>query len=174
MSSPLVRAAVRGDPDARQALVQAHGRSVYGLCRRLAVDPDDAYQSVWERVFRALPGFDPDGAAPFARWLSVVTRRHLVDRHRRLVVRGPPQPVDDLPQGGPSVDEQLDERLRRERLARAVAELPEAQRAVVVAHHLEGLALTDLAAREGVAVGTIKSRLHRGRAALAVALRRVP
>lgn len=171
MPTDPVRRAVEGDTTAREALVAAHGARVLALCRRLALDPDDAYQSVWERVFRALPAFDPDGPAPFARWLSVITRRHLVDRHRRRTVRGLPEPVDRLPSTLPDAEAALAARLRQERLATAVAALPDAQRRVVVGHHLEGRSLEDLAEAEGVAIGTIKSRLHRGRARLAALLR---
>lgn len=54
---------------------------------------------------------------------------------------------------------------------RALAALPAGQRHVVVLHHLVGLEVTEVAAELGVAVGTVKSRLHRGRAALAPLLR---
>jgi RNA polymerase sigma-70 factor (ECF subfamily) len=174
MRLPSVHAAVRGDPDARRDLVHVHGPEVYRLCRRLSHDPDDAYQSVWEKVFAALPGFDPDGAAPFGRWLSVVTRRHLVDRFRRRTVRGHLQPVDELRSEGPGPEGLVEEAQRHERLARALAQLPDPLRDVVTAHHLNGEPLADIAHREGVALGTVKSRLHRGRARLADLLRSTP
>ena len=60
---------------------------------------------------------------------------------------------------------------QRQRLESAIAQLPEDQRRCVVLHHIEGLSLSDIASLEQVAIGTIKSRLHRGRAHLAVTLR---
>jgi RNA polymerase sigma-70 factor (ECF subfamily) len=75
--------------------------------------------------------------------------------------------LDALPPVDPDIDERLAQRQRTARLEVAVGRLPEDQRRVVVLHHLQGLSLQDLAETEGVAVGTIKSRLHRGRARLA-------
>src|SRR5690606_22014330 len=83
MSSPLHRAPA---PIDRADLVAAHGPAVYALCRRLTPDPDDCYQEIWEKVFRALPRFDPGGAASVRTWILTIAHRHLVDRHRRRLV----------------------------------------------------------------------------------------
>jgi len=142
---------------------------VYGLCRRLDPDPEDAYQEVWEKVFRALPDFDEAGPASIRTWLAVVTHRHLVDRHRRRGARGQLVALDghEPDDPSPSAEARVDARRRRDRLEAAVARLPEGQRRVVVLHHLAELPLEEIAAAEGVAVGTVKSRLHRGRGRLA-------
>jgi len=167
-----VARAVAGDPAAQRELVRAHGPRVYRMCRRLAADADDAYQAVWEKVFRSLSSFDPHGRASFASWLYTVTRRLLIDRHRRRGVRGQLVSADGLRLDDGQGPEEVTIREReRARLQAALAQLPEPQRAVVVGHHVAGHSLEELAAQEGVAVGTIKSRLHRGRARLAQILR---
>ena len=66
-----------------------------------------------------------------------------------------------------AADERIDRRRCQVRLEAALERLPYAHRRVVLLHHLNGVPLADIAAAEGVAVGTIKSRLHRGRARLA-------
>jgi RNA polymerase sigma-70 factor (ECF subfamily) len=166
---PDLAAALDGDPDAWAALLRAHGPLVYGLCRRLDADPDDAYQAIWERVLRGLSRFDPSGPRPFRSWLVTVAHRHLVDRHRRRAVRtvvvslsSPP----DVAADGAEADEALDAHRRHSALERALAELSEPARRVVVLHHLHGEELLDIAHIEGVALGTVKSRLHRARARL--------
>jgi RNA polymerase sigma factor (sigma-70 family) len=143
------------------------GPRVWGLCRRLAPDPDDCYQEIWEKVFRALPGFDPTGAASVGTWVIRIAHRHLVDRHRRRLVRGDVLPAPDLPALEPGADERLQGARQEARLEAALLRLPEDQRRVVVLHHCEGLPLDEIAAAEGVPVGTLKSRLHRGRGRLA-------
>ena len=70
------------------------------------------------------------------------------------------------PSVAPVVEEQLSGEQRSRRLRAALAELPEAQRRAVVAHYLDELSLREVAALEGVPVGTIKSRLHHGRGRL--------
>ncbi len=165
----LVRA-TRGDPRAQRALLEEHGPVVFGLCRRLTPDPEDAYQEIWAKAFAALPRFDVGGRASLRTWLMTIAHRHLVDRHRRRVVRGEVVPLREeaLPAAeGGDADARIDERRRSVRLSAALAKLPDAQRRVVVLHHLHGVPLADLAKSEGASVGTIKSRLHRGRGKLA-------
>ncbi|MEQ1506643.1 MAG: sigma-70 family RNA polymerase sigma factor [Myxococcota bacterium] len=159
----MVRAA-GGDVDARAALVTRHGPLVWSLCRRLCPEPEDAYQEVWARVFAGLPRFDPDGAASLRTWIATITHRHLVDRHRRRAVRGEVVELGDLP--APATDEPIDAARRLERLEQALTRLPDGHRRVVVMHHLHELPLESIAATEGVALGTVKSRLHRARARL--------
>lgn len=164
-----IRRASQGDAGAWRTLLQRHGPMVYGLCRRLTPDPDDCYQEIWEKVFRALPRFDERGPASLRTWIGTIAHRHLVDRHRRRVVRGEVVPLQDeaLRDAGPTADSRLDARRRQVRLEAALRRLPDAQRRAVVMHHLQGVALVDVAAAEGVSTGTVKSRLHRGRGRLA-------
>ncbi|MFT5681248.1 MAG: RNA polymerase sigma-70 factor (ECF subfamily) [Myxococcota bacterium] len=159
-------------PD-RETLLRRHGGMVYGLCRRQAPESaEDCYQEVWEKVFAALPRFDPDGPATLRTWIGTIARRHLIDHHRRQKVRGMVREAPDLPSPGSPVDERIDTAYRIQRLEEALTHLPPAQRRVVISHHLQGVPLTQLAEEEGVAVGTIKSRLHRGRERLAQLLER--
>ena len=82
-------------------------------------------------------------------------------------------PLGDIP-AHDGVDERIDGQRRAERLEAALARLPVDMRTVIVMHHLNGVPLEDIAAAEGVAVGTVKSRLHRGRARLLELLGGVP
>ncbi len=149
------------DPDATLA---RWGPLVWALCARLDPDPEDAWQEVWEKILRALPGFDPHGPAQLSTWITRVTHHHLVDRHRarRRRPTGDDEDVDALPAPEP---------VRHDDLEAALAGLPEAHRRVVVLHHLHDLPLEDIAAAEGVPVGTVKSRLHRARNRLSEILR---
>lgn len=144
-------------PTAEQALAE-HGPLVWGLCRRLADEPEDAWQESWERVIRALPTWDPQGPAKLSTWIATITHRVIIDRLRRRRSRGEELEPDGLI--APARPEAaLD-------LERALHRLPGPWRRVVVLHHVAGLSLEEIAATEGVAVGTIKSRLHRARGAL--------
>lgn len=148
------------------ALVAAHGARVYSLCRRLDPDADDAYQAVWEKVWLHLDDLDPERGSTQA-WLVTLTHRTLIDRHRRRRSQGVVVPLPDIAEHRPSAPALIHAAERRAQLETALSRLPESWRRVVVLHHLEGEPLDDIAAREGVPVGTVKSRLHRGRARLA-------
>lgn len=154
-------------------LIAAHGRLVHAMCTRLTDDPEDAAQEIWEKVTRGLPRFDPERAPPVRAWVATVARRHLIDRHRRRQVRGEQVPADDLMDGSADPERVLELKTRRARLEAALKSLPAAQRQVVVMHHIHGVSLATLAEEHGVPVGTIKSRLHRGRAELSRILRTV-
>lgn len=119
----------------------------------------DAFASALLR-WRTLRGYhDPEA------WVRTVAFRRAIDHHRRnarqlraLLRLGPPPPLPAV--GAEHVD-----------LVRALRRLPLAQREVLVLHHVAELAVEQVAAELGVSVGTVKSRLVRGRAALARHLR---
>ena len=170
-----VRAAQRGDAAAWRALVAEHGPFVYAACRRLDADPDDAYQVIWEKVIAAIHRFDPSGPRPLPSWVMTIAHRALVDRHRRRSVRGVVIPFAEPPDApAPAEDpgDTIDRARLRTRLEEALSRLPEPQRRVVVMHHVHGLDLPAIAEAEGTAIGTLKSRLHRGRARLQALLTR--
>jgi len=163
--------AQQGEPPARRLLVERHGPRVWSLCARLAAgEAEDCYQLIWEKVLRALPGFDPDGAASFDTWIGTIARRTLIDHFRRRQVRGEVVDLEGLRCAGVGPEGHVVQRQRAALLEAALQRLPSDQRRVVVLHHLEGVALATLAEEEGVAIGTIKSRLHRGRGRLAAIL----
>jgi RNA polymerase sigma-70 factor (ECF subfamily) len=155
------------DPPARVSLIREHGPRVFAMCARLAADPEDCYQEIWEKVLSALDRFDPQGPATLGTWIATIARRHLIDRHRRRQARGEVLSIAQLPSVDPGADEQVARAQRRARVEAAVARLPEAQRRVVVLHHIHGVPLEKLAEEEEVPIGTLKSRLHRGRTRLA-------
>lgn len=173
-TSPMPRAPAPPDPAQvgrdkveRAEVVAEHGPLVYGMCRRLTPDPEDCYQEIWEKVFKALHRFDPSGPASIRTWIATITHRHLVDRHRRRLVRGEVVPIGELVATELDPTEQIHRQQRMDQLENALQRLPEAQRRVVVMHHVRGVPLEDIAETEGAPVGTVKSRLHRGRARLA-------
>lgn len=161
-------ALIAGDAGAWARLLAAEGPRIYALCRRLDPDPDDAFQAIWERVHQRMDRFDPAGPASLGTWIGSLARHLLVDRHRRRRVRGEVVGQIRLAEPGRAdrVEEALDAEGRRQRLEGALSRLPPGQRRAVLLHHLDGLAIDTIAQVEGVAEGTIKSRLHRARARL--------
>lgn len=115
----------------------------------------EAYARCWQRWTQVEALGDPEA------WVRTVARRVAVSRWRRartaarhLLVHGRPVPV-----AAPSEDHRL--------LVDALRRLPEAQRHAVVLHHLVGMSVQEVAVETGAPTGTVKARLHRGRAALA-------
>ncbi len=146
-------------------LVDRHGATVLAMLRRLCGnvhDAEDVFQEVAARVWRQ---FDhrPRLRSPRAWLLTVAYRQFLDHRARRPVhasLAGRDEPTGDWPADDPaSLAERADE---GKILDRAVNELPEALRSVVVAHYTGGLSLRETAEVLGISVGTVKSRLSAG------------
>lgn len=170
LDDPELSAAATGDRTARASLLAHHGPSVWALCRRLADDPEDAYQDAWERIFGALGRFDPSGPAALGTWLHTIVHRLLIDRHRRQRTRGTVIELPDLQSAEPGPEQRLTGKRRALALERALTRLPDDQRRVVLLHHVAGQPIEAIAEIEGVPTGTVKSRLHRARARLALEL----
>ncbi|MDV6375871.1 sigma-70 family RNA polymerase sigma factor [Deinococcus sp. ZS9-10] len=161
----LARLAVRDDA-AFEALVNRHAAGVHRLAAAM-VGPgaaDDVVQDVFIAVHRGLKGFR--GEAAFSTWLHRIT---LNACHKALRGKGHPTvPLSDTPGLAAPHDpvhagEQADLRVR---LAQALHSLPADQREAVSLRELSGLDYAEIAEVTGAELGTVKSRINRGRAAL--------
>jgi len=169
----LVRRFLSGDRAAFAALVERHERRVYNLALRMTgkeEDARDASQEAFLTVLRKLSSFR--GEAAFTTWLHRVTVNACYDLLRKrqrqpLLERGD----DDLPRPEPPpAPDHADEAALSIDVRRALLEVPEDFRAVMILHDVQDLPQEEVAAILGIPVGTVKSRLHRGRVALARAL----
>ena len=168
----LVRLAREGDKGAFGELVARHRPMLVGLCRRMLGDGRLAEDAAQEAVLQAMVGLDGlERPERFGAWLGGiglnVCRRWRRDRAREewsLAAltggRAGPDPVPDEPAAVAEAAEAA------RRVHRAVGRLPAGQRAAVVLFYLMGMAHREVAAALGIGVGAVKTRLHKGRAAL--------
>ena len=164
--SLLVRRAKRGDQNAVDALLRVHYDTVRAICHRIVInksDAEDATQMALISIVRAIPSFD--GRSKFSTWIYRIATNAALDEVRRIKRR--PLPTDkesvyDSPAGDQTqaVDAQMD-------VSAALAQLPEEYRTTIVLRHVADLDYEEIAAIQGVPVGTVRSRLARGRAQLA-------
>ncbi len=172
----LLAAFVEGDEDAFDELVDRYERRVYAICYRYfrnATDAEDALQETFLALLRRGSTFT--GASSFSTWMYRVAVNTCNDIARRRARR--PQRDDtsveslaDQASAAPDVDEQLAASSLGPELVTALRTLEEAQREAIVLHDVYGLGYAEIADRAGVAVGTVKSRIHRGHARLAALL----
>ena len=162
----LIQRAKRGDSVATDALLRLHYDSVRAVCHRIVVnkaDAEDATQHALISIVRALPGFD--GRAKFSTWVYRIATNAALDEVRRIRRRPTPTDIDatfvlPVADGTGAVEAQLD-------VAQALALLPEEYRTTLVLRHVADLDYEEIAEIQGVPVGTVRSRLARGRAQLA-------
>lgn len=151
-------------------LVKTYESVVYSVALRVSGQPYDAEDLAAEaflRAYRALRGYDRDRIAALRprAWLLTILlntwRNTLRDASRRPRQVTLPDTVDPAATG-PGVDELVEGEETLRELARALAELPAAQRIAVVLRHVVGLPMTEVAAALGCPEGTAKSHVSRG------------
>jgi RNA polymerase sigma-70 factor (ECF subfamily) len=167
----LVARARAGDEGAFDAIVERYTDHVYGVCLRYFRDPhdaDDAFQLAFLACYRGLRGFR--GRAQLSTWLYRVATNACHDLARRRARRPRTVPLDDRRDAG-AVDHSTIDRLAAAELQPALTDalrhLDADQRQAVVMRDVIGASYAEIAAAQGVAVGTAKSRVHRGHARLA-------
>ena len=161
------------DVPAWEEVAREYGRFLYTVAYRLTGDDDaaqDLVQDVLLRVRRGLPTYQPGS---MEGWLSRITTNLFLDSVRRRQRR----PVDALPEREdtvlpptPSADEALAAEKLGDDVQAALRGLPEDFRVAVVLCDVAGLAYAEIAEVLDVPVGTVRSRIHRGRTMLRRAL----
>jgi RNA polymerase sigma factor (sigma-70 family) len=162
-------------PPTWEQVVQQHSARVYRLAYRLTgnrQDAEDLTQEVFVRVFRSLSSYTP---GTFEGWLHRITTNLFLDQvRRRQRIRFdalPDDAGDRLPGSADLGPERAWEHNNLDHdVQRALDTLPPEFRAAVVLCDIEGLSYEEIAATLGIKLGTVRSRIHRGRAQLRQAL----
>jgi RNA polymerase sigma-70 factor (ECF subfamily) len=165
----LVKRAQRGDRNAVDALLRENYDIVRAVCHRIIIntsDAEDATQIALMAIVRALPTFD--GRAKFSTWAYRIATNAALDELRRIKRRDIPNDdakFENISVGDATnaVDAQMD-------VSAALAQVPEEFRVALVLRHIADLDYEEIAVILEVPVGTVRSRLSRGRAQLTALL----
>lgn len=163
-------APARTDP--LDELYERYGGDVKRWARRLAgpsADLDDLLHDVFVVAIRR--GFLDRGEASITTWLFRITHHVVRNRRRRAYVRGLlfSRHRDDLAASvpaHPTPQEEMERREQHGQLYRVLDRLPDRYRTAIILYEIEGLSGEQIAEMTGVGVGTVRVRLHRGRAKL--------
>ncbi len=167
----LIQKARAGDAEAFGALVEAHAGFVRRLTRAVLHDPDDADDAAQDAFFsawRSRERFDP--GRPFQPWLGQIAINAARDLHRRRVIRRTEAIPESLPGPGASPAAITERADLRQRLNRALAQLPERQRLALVLFEVEGYAHAEIGLLLGIPEGTARSEVFHARRKLRTAL----
>ena len=169
----LIERARGGDLAAFNQLVEAYQDQLFGLVARMVPDRDQAADVVQEAFFSAFRNLGSYRGGAFKSWLSRIAVNGAMDLQRARR-RRPAQPYPELedetwqPPAGPDADPER-RALTHERsrvLNEALAKIADDQRVAIVLYDVEGYDYLEIAELTGVSLGTVKSRIHRGRLAL--------
>jgi RNA polymerase sigma-70 factor (ECF subfamily) len=169
----LLEQAREGSLEAFNSLVECYQDHLYALVVRMVPDRDQAADAVQEAFFSAYRNLHRFRGGSVRSWLSRITVNAAMDLQRRKK-RRPAQPYPELedeswqPPAGPDADPEQtalgDERTRV--LTAALNAIAPDQRTAIVLYDVEGYDYAEIADITGVSLGTVKSRIHRGRLAL--------
>ena len=160
-------------PPSWDEVVRDHSARVYRLAYRLTGDKHDAEdltQEVFVRVFRSLSSYTP---GTFEGWLHRITTNLFLDQVRRkarIRFDALPDDAERLPSRDRGPAQVYDDTHFDADVQAALDALPPDFRAAVVLCDLEGLSYDEIAATLGIKIGTVRSRIHRGRSQLRAAL----
>jgi RNA polymerase sigma-70 factor, ECF subfamily len=163
----LLAAAQTGDRDATDALLRRHVDMIYAVCVRITGNPADAADATQEAliaIVRGLPRFD--GRASVRTWMYRIATNACLDELRRRGRRPRPgldDTVVEQPSDHPALDETVVDRIT---IDEALTRLPEDFRAAVVLRDVQGMDYAQIAEVLQVPLGTVRSRIARGRQGL--------
>src|SRR5215213_3489121 len=178
VSEPVVRPEVP-EPEAIwvaptwEQVVRDHSARVYRLAYRLSGNPQDAEdltQETFVRVFRSLASYSP---GTFEGWLHRITTNLFLDmvrRRQRIRFDALPEDTERLPGTSPSPEQVYADTHLDPQVQAALDALSPEFRVAVVLCDIEGLTYEEIAATLGIKLGTVRSRIHRGRVQLRQAL----
>jgi RNA polymerase sigma-70 factor, ECF subfamily len=173
VTDPADRPAPEAQVPTWEDVARTYGRFLYSVAYRLTGNHDDTQDLVQEvllRVHRGLATYQPGS---MEAWLSRITTNAFLDDVRRRK-RRPVDVMDELPAGSLAVAADPDHELAKARLPddvqAALLALPEDYRAAVVLCDVVGLDYAEIAEALDIPPGTVRSRIHRGRARLREAL----
>jgi RNA polymerase sigma factor (sigma-70 family) len=160
-------------PPTWDEVVREHSTRVYRLAYRLSgnqQDAEDLTQETFVRVFRSLADYTP---GTFEGWLHRITTNlflDLVRRRQRIRFDALPEDTERLPGRERSPEQVISDGAFDADVQAALDALPPDFRAAVVLCDIEGLSYEEIAATLGIKLGTVRSRIHRGRLLLREAL----
>lgn len=169
----LVQRARAGDREAFGMLVERHRRTVFIMAVQRGYDhevAEDVAQEVFLKAYQHLENLsEPDA---FARWLYGIAHNVIADQGRKRARRKELSGLDQAPEPSEKADaaEKMAESETRRQVFKALDELNEEQRLVVMLRYIEGLSPREIAERLAEPRGTIRSRLHHALSYLQAAL----
>ena len=156
-----------GDPRALEELYDRHSPILYGLVLRIVgrvADAEEVLQDTWLQAWRRAATWDP-ARGTVAGWLVTLARSRAIDRIRSVASRQRAETAAPPPEGRLATDEpaaNVAQRQRQERVSAALATLTPQQREVLELGYFGGLSQSEIAARIGAPLGSVKSWTRQG------------
>jgi RNA polymerase sigma-70 factor (ECF subfamily) len=169
----LIERCLKREDAAWEEILRRYKRKVFGIAYKFTgrfEEAEDLTQEVFLKVYKALDTYKKE--QDFSWWLVSISRNACIDYYRsvkreRKIISGNLEKLKEFRFEGLSPQGNLEAAERSRVLRRSLSELPEDLRHVLILRDLKGLSYKEIADQLGLVEGTVKSRIHRGRAELA-------
>nr|WP_325301624.1 sigma-70 family RNA polymerase sigma factor [uncultured Oscillibacter sp.] len=172
-----IAAAREGDQGAFEELVRLYEKRVLALTQRMCKNPEDAAEAAQEAFFAAWRGLKNfRGDSSFSTWIYRLASNACVDLLRREGKQQAAVSLDDgelnldVPSAAASPQEEAERRELREQIEEGLRALPPEYRAALVLREIQQMRYDEIGEALGVDIGTVKSRINRGRKKLRIFL----
>lgn len=173
----LVKGCLAGHHGAWEAVVRQYHQRIYNLAYRYTGkfdEAEDLTQEIFLKVYRTLNTYRPESGA-LMTWMSRVGRNHIIDNYRKFKTERSQtdsleleyEKAEENPNRFTSPGDALEKRELSEQVHRALLRLSDDLREAVILRDLEEFSYEEIAVTLKVPVGTVKSRINRGRVELA-------
>ena len=173
----LVKACLTGDHRAWESIVRQHHQRLYNLAYRFTGrfdEAEDLAQEIFLKVYRTLNSYRPESGA-LVTWMVRVGRNHIIDHYRKFKTERTQtdsieveyEKAEENPARYRNPAEALEQRELSERIHQALLRISEDLREAVILRDLEEFTYDEIADMLNLPLGTVKSRINRGRAELA-------
>ena len=159
-----------GEKEALDVFYNRHAHSVFSLARYMLRDTtlaEEATQDIFVNLWLKASSYNPQRGKPKA-WFMSIAHHRIIDlirarkRHVQSTNEVPHELLDLHPSAGPGTEELAYRNLAREMVIKALAVLPSEQRQVIVLAYFEGYSQSEIAAKLGQPLGTVKTRVRLG------------
>ena len=172
-----IKAIQKGDQNAYAEIVELYKEKVYRICYRMLGNRHEAEDAAQEAFIRAYVNIDTyNPAMKFSSWLYRIATNLSIDKLRK---KKPDVYLDEevsgaegltmysqLPAADASPEDTVETLELQETVQKAIQKLPEKYRSVIVLKYIEDLSLQEISEIHDLPIGTVKTRIHRGREAL--------
>ena len=164
----LIQRVSQVDKDALEALYVRYQTPVYSLAMFMLKQPslaEEATQDIFLNIWLKAASFNSE-RGQLKSWIMSVAHHKIVDiirSRRRTIINTDPgdyETLDLLPAKGASTEDQVEQTLERERIMRALDQIPESQREVITLAYFGGLSQSEMAEKLGQPLGTVKTRVR--------------
>jgi RNA polymerase sigma factor (sigma-70 family) len=164
--SALVKRIAERDAEALNEMLSRYQHVVFSTALYLLKDSalaEDLAMSVFTWVWDKARDYQPE-RAKVSIWLLMITRNRAIDQLRRQTARGQDRQVSwsgfDIADDSSNLEIEVEERLQKDRLRSAIAALPPEQSEVLALAYFHGLTQQEIADRQGLPLGTVKTRIR--------------